>query len=48
MERRGMANMKNILVGGLIVAVAVLGYLYYQSRQNTLEIKLPNVTVEKN
>lgn len=39
--------MKNILFGALIVGVAVLGYLYYQSRQNTLEIKLPDVTIEK-
>ena len=39
--------MKNILIGALIVGVAVVGYLYYQSRQNTIEIKLPNVTIEK-
>ena len=38
--------MKNLLVGALIVGVAVLGYLYYQSRQNTVEIKLPDVTIE--
>ncbi len=39
--------MKNLLVGALIVGVAVLGYFYYQSRQNTIEIKLPDVTIEK-
>ena len=38
--------MRNLLVGALIVGVAVLGYLYYQSRQNTVEIKLPDVTIE--
>lgn len=42
-----MADMKNMLVGALIVGVAVLGYLYYQSRQNTVEIKLPDVTIQK-
>lgn len=39
--------MKNLLVGALIVGVAVLGYLYYESRQNTIEIKLPDVSIEK-
>ncbi len=42
-----MAEMKNILIGALIVGVAVLGYLWYQSRQNTIEIQLPNVSIEK-
>ena len=42
-----MSGMKSILIGALIVAVAVLGYLYYQGRQNTIEIKLPNVSIEK-
>jgi hypothetical protein len=42
-----MAGMKNILIGALIAGVAVLGYLYYQNRQSTIEIKLPNVSIEK-
>ena len=39
--------MKNIAIGALIVAAGVAGYLYYQSRQSTIEIKLPNVSIEK-
>jgi hypothetical protein len=46
-KARGMADLKNMLVGALIIGVAVLGYLYYQSRQHTVEITLPNVTIEK-
>ncbi len=42
-----MRDMKNVLIGALIVGAAVAGYLYYQSRQNTIEIRLPNVTIEK-
>ena len=42
-----MSEMKNILIGALIAGIVVLGYLYYQSRQSTLEIKLPNVSIEK-
>lgn len=42
-----MNGTKNILLGVLIASVAVLGYFYYQSRQNTVEIKLPNVSIEK-
>jgi hypothetical protein len=43
-----MADMKNMIMGALIIGVAVLGYLYYQSRQNTVEITLPDVTIKKN
>ena len=39
--------MKNILIGALIVGVAVLGYFYYQNQQKTIEIKLPNVSIDK-
>ena len=42
-----MTGTKNILLGILIASVAVLGYFYYQSRQNIIEIKLPNVSMEK-
>jgi predicted negative regulator of RcsB-dependent stress response len=47
-KRRGLSTMKNMVVGALIIGVAVLGYLYYQSRQNTVEITLPDVTIKKN
>ena len=38
-----MTDMKNLLLGALLVAVGVLGYAYYQSRQNTIEITLPKI-----
>ncbi len=33
--------------GGLPVAVLVLGYLCWERRRNTVEIRLPSVTIEK-
>jgi len=36
---------KNILIALLLVGVAVLGFFYYQSQQNTVEIELPKVNV---
>ena len=42
-----MSNLKSLLIGGLIVAVGVLGYFYYQNQRNTVSIKLPSVTIEK-
>ena len=44
---RAMSGMSNIVIGALAAGVLMLGYLYYQSRQNTIEIKLPSVTIEK-
>ena len=38
---------KSLLIGGLLVAVLVLGYLYWDRQRNTVEIKLPSVTIEK-
>jgi predicted negative regulator of RcsB-dependent stress response len=40
-------NGKSILIGALLVAVAVLGYLYWDSQQNTV-LKAPGVTIKKN
>jgi hypothetical protein len=40
-----MHYVRNAVVVALAVGVMVLGYLYYQSRQNVVEIKLPSVTV---
>jgi hypothetical protein len=42
-----MADMISFMIGALLVAVAVLGYLYWDRQRNTVEIKLPNVTIEK-
>lgn len=41
-----MAGIRNTIIAVLVVATAVLGYLYYQSRQDVVEIKLPKVTLE--
>lgn len=45
-----MKSWQNLLIGALIVAVGVLGYLYYQERQERVEVKidLPNLSIEKN
>jgi hypothetical protein len=42
-----MTDMKSFMIGALLVAVVVLGYLYWDRQRNTVEIKLPNVTIEK-
>jgi hypothetical protein len=41
-----MSDPKNILIALLIVAVAVLGYLYYDSQRNRVSINLPGVKIE--
>jgi predicted negative regulator of RcsB-dependent stress response len=38
--------MKSMLIGALIIAVAVLGYLYWDSQNNTI-VKVPGVTIKK-
>lgn len=40
-------NGKSFLIGGLVVAVAVLGYLYWDSQHNTI-FKAPGVEIKKN
>jgi hypothetical protein len=42
-----MNSGKSLLIGALLVAVAVLGYLYYQETRNTatLSVELPKVRV---
>lgn len=38
---------KSLIIGALAVAVAVLGYLYYQETQEpSVKIDLPGVTIE--
>jgi hypothetical protein len=39
--------MKSFVIGALVVAVGVLGYLYWDSQQNTV-VKLPGVEIKKN
>jgi predicted negative regulator of RcsB-dependent stress response len=37
---------KSLLIVVLIAAVAVLGYLYYESQQTTVRIDVPGVKIE--
>ena len=39
--------MKSFVIGALVVAVGVLGYLYWDSHENTL-VKVPGVEIKKN
>jgi hypothetical protein len=39
-------DLKSILIGALAVAVAGLGYLYYDSQQNKVKIDLGGVKIE--
>ena len=41
------AALKSLVIGALIVAVAVLGYLYWDSRNNTI-FKAPGIEIKKN
>lgn len=40
-------DIKSFLIGALLVAVAFLGYLYWDRQRNTVEIKLPSFSIEK-
>ena len=40
-------DIKSFLIGVLLVAVVVLGYLYWDRQRNTVEIKLPSISIEK-
>jgi hypothetical protein len=40
-------NAQSFLIGALVVAVGVLGYLYWDSQNNTV-FKAPGVEIRKN
>jgi len=42
-----MTDVKSLVIGALLVAVAVLGYVLWERQRNTVEIRLPSVTIEK-
>jgi hypothetical protein len=42
-----MAAMKSFIIGALVIAVAVLGYLYWDSQHNKV-FKAPGVEIKKN
>jgi hypothetical protein len=45
-EARMRTAFRAFLLGGLLVAVVVLGYLYWERQRNTVEIKFPAITIE--
>ena len=42
-----MATTQTMVITVLAIAVLALGYSYYQSRQNVVEIKLPSIKIER-
>jgi hypothetical protein len=47
MQSQREASMRSFIIGALVVAVGVLGYLYWDSEHNTL-FKAPGVEIKKN
>jgi hypothetical protein len=41
-----MSDPRNIVIAVLVVAVVVLGYLFYDSQRNRVSINLPGVKIE--
>ncbi len=41
-------NSKSLMIAVLAVAVAVLGYLYWDSQRSTVDIRVPGVTIKSN
>jgi predicted negative regulator of RcsB-dependent stress response len=41
-----MSDPKSIVIVILLIALAVLGYLYYESRQTTVKIDVPGFKFE--
>lgn len=41
-----MSDPKNVIIAVLVVAVVVLGYLYYDSQQRRISVNLPGVKIE--
>jgi len=40
-------DVKSFLIGALLVAVVAFGYLYWERQRNTIEIKLPSISIDK-
>lgn len=41
-----MSDLRNVVIAVLVLAVAVLGYLYYDSQRRAVSINLPGVHIE--
>jgi hypothetical protein len=39
-------DVKSLLIILLVIGVAVLGYLYYQSQQSSVRVDLPGIKIE--
>ncbi len=39
-------DLKSMIIGALVIAVAILGYLYYEAEQTKVKIDLPGVKIE--
>lgn len=44
--REPAMDLKTLIILVLLVAVGVLGYLYYDSQQNVVRVDLPGVKIE--
>jgi hypothetical protein len=39
-------DIKSLVILALVVGVGVLGYLYYDARQHSVSVDLPNLKIE--
>jgi hypothetical protein len=42
-----MKSFTAVIIGGLVLALSVVGYLYYQRTANDITIQLPKVSLTK-
>ena len=46
LENTLMKPLTIVIIGGLVVAVAVVGYLYYQRTKNDITIQVPKIELK--
>ena len=46
LENTVMKPLTIVIIGGLVVAVAVVGYLYYQRTKNDITIQVPKIELK--
>jgi hypothetical protein len=42
-----MKTPAGLIIGGLVLALSVVGFLYYQRTTNDITIQLPKITLQK-
>ena len=42
-----MKSLTTLVISGLVVALSVIGYLYYERKSNDITIQLPKVSLTK-